>query len=63
MAPDDSASLANLASVLRERGKLDEAEVAITRALELRPEDNISEVILDRIRNDRRKKIHSRGPR
>ena len=63
MAPDDPASLGNLASVLRERGKLDEALVAITRALELLPGDNINETILDRIRNDRRKKINSRGPR
>jgi hypothetical protein len=63
MAPDDPASLGNLASVLRDRGKLDDALVAITRALELQPADNINEMILDRIRNDRRKKIHTRGPR
>ena len=63
MAPDDPASLGNLASVLRDRGKLDEALVAITRALELQPADNIHEMILDRIRNDRRKKINSRGSR
>ena len=63
MAPDDPTSLGNLASVLRDCGKLDEALVAITRALELQPADNINEMILDRIRNDRRKKINSRGPR
>ena len=63
MAPDDPASLGNLASVLRDRGKLDEALVAITRALELQPADHINEMILDRIRNDRRKKINSRGSR
>jgi Flp pilus assembly protein TadD len=63
IAPDDPASLGNLASVLRERGNLDEALVAITRAVELQPGDNINEMILDRIRNDRRKQISRRGPR
>ena len=62
MAPDDPASLGNLASVLRDRGQLDEALAAVTRALELQPADNINEMLLDRIRNDRRKKLKSRGP-
>jgi hypothetical protein len=61
MAPDDPASLGNLANVLRERGKLDEALVVITRAAELHPEEHLIELIFDRIRNDRRKKIAGRG--
>ena len=61
MAPNDPGSLGNLASVLRERGKLDEALLVITRAAELHPEEHIIELILDRIRNDRRKKATGRG--
>ena len=49
---DDPASLGNLASVLRERGKLDEALQTIRRALELKAGDRINEAILDQIRKD-----------
>jgi hypothetical protein len=62
MAPDDPASLGNLASVLHERGNLDEALVAITRAVELQPGNNINEMILDRIRNDRQSRSIVAGP-
>ena len=49
---DDPASLGNIASVLRERGKLDEALQTIRRALELKAGDRINEAILDQIRKD-----------
>jgi len=55
MAPDDHASLGNLANVLRERGNLDEALTVITRATELHPGDHMNELLLEQIRNARRK--------
>jgi hypothetical protein len=56
MAPDDPRSLGNLASVLRQRGSLDEAHAVAVRATELDPSNHINELILDQIRNDRRKR-------
>lgn len=52
--PDSSEMLCNMGIVQREKGNLDLAEKFLTEAVQKAPEDDISKVWLEKVRNDKR---------